>query len=247
MTIEICVGSAAAAIEAARAGADRVELCENLWEGGTTPSAGTIAAACQRAGVPVFVLVRPRGGDFLYNDTEFDVMRHDVQTAKQLGASGIVTGILTADGRVDTARTAELVALAHPLPVTFHRAFDMAADPFAALEDCVRLGIRRILTSGQARTAIEGAELIAELVRRANGRTGILPGAGINEKNAARLVAQTGVTELHFTAHKTVDSGMGFRQTDVYMGGVVRPPEFSLTVTDADKIRRVMETLATKN
>jgi len=239
LTIEVYVNSAASVLEAQKGGADRVELCENLWEGGTTPSAGTIALACQRASLPVFVIVRPRGGDFLYSELEFEIIRHDIQLAKSLGASGIVTGMLTADGRIDQPRMKEVLALAHPLPVTFHRAFDMTADPFEALEDCISLGIQRILTSGQERSAIEGTDLIAALVQRANGRIGILPGGGINERNVQKLIRQTGVTEVHFSAMTTVDSRMEFRQPNVFMGGTVRPPEFSQTITDPAKVQRV--------
>ena len=239
LTIEICVNSAVSAIEAQKGGAQRVELCENLWEGGTTPSAGTIALARKHLTIQLFVIIRPRGGDFLYSDVEFEVMKHDIRTAKELGADGIVTGILTADGKVDKPRMQELKALAAPLPITFHRAFDMAADPFEALEDCIELGMDRILTSGHEKTAIEGMELIAELAKKANGRIRIMPGAGINEKNVRKLVEYTGVQEVHFSAMKTIDSEMDYRQSNVFMGGVMRPPEFLITVTDSAKVQRV--------
>lgn len=239
LTIEICVNSAVSAIEAQKGGAHRVELCENLWEGGTTPSAGTIALARKHLTIQLFVIIRPRGGDFLYSDVEFEIMKHDLLTARQLGADGIVTGILTADGKIDKVRMQELKALAAPLPITFHRAFDMAADPFQALEDCIELGLDRILTSGQEKSAIEGMELIAGLVQKANGRIRIMPGSGINEKNVKKIIAATGVNEVHFSAMKTVDSEMAFRQSNVFMGGVMRPPEFMVTITDSAKVQRV--------
>ncbi|MDJ1469716.1 copper homeostasis protein CutC [Xanthocytophaga flava] len=239
ITVEICVNSAISAIEAQKGGANRVELCENLWEGGTTPSAGTIAIARKNLTIQLFVIIRPRGGDFLYSDDEFEVMKHDILTAKQLGADGIVTGILTADGRVDIPRMKELKELAAPLPITFHRAFDMVADPYQALEDCIALGMDRILTSGLEKSAIEGMELIAELVQKAAGRIRIMPGSGINEKNVHKLVQYTGVKEVHFSAMRTVDSQMEYRQANVFMGGVMRPPEFLITVTDPVKVERV--------
>lgn len=239
ITVEICVNSAISAIEAQKGGANRVELCENLWEGGTTPSAGTIAIARKNLTIQLFVIIRPRGGDFLYSDDEFEVMKHDILTAKQLGADGIVTGILTADGRVDIPRMKELKELADPLPITFHRAFDMVADPYQALEDCIALGMDRILTSGLEKSAIEGMELIAELVQKAAGRIRIMPGSGINEKNVHKLVQYTGVKEVHFSAMRTVDSQMEYRQANVFMGGVMRPPEFLITVTDPAKVERV--------
>lgn len=239
ITVEICVNSAISAIEAQKGGANRVELCENLWEGGTTPSAGTIAIARKNLTIQLFVIIRPRGGDFLYSDDEFEVMKHDILTAKQLGADGLVTGILTADGRVDIPRMKELKELADPLPITFHRAFDMVADPYQALEDCIALGMDRILTSGLEKSAIEGMELIAELVQKAAGRIRIMPGSGINEKNVHKLVQYTGVKEVHFSAMRTVDSQMEYRQANVFMGGVMRPPEFLITVTDPAKVERV--------
>ena len=247
IVIEVCVTSAGAALDAQKSGADRLELCENLPEGGTTPSAGTIAVARKNAGIQLFVLIRPRGGDFLYSDSEFDVMRHDIMTAKTLGADGIVTGILTADGHVDKPRMAGLIALAQPLPVTFHRAFDVAADPFQTLEDCIELKISRILTSGQAKSAVEGADLIAGLVRRAAGRIGILPGCGINANNVRQLVEKTGVDEVHFSAMKTVESAMRFRRTNVPMGGAPQSSEFSVSVADMEKIGNIREIAKARN
>jgi copper homeostasis protein len=195
--IEICIDAVDSAQAAERGGAQRVELCSNLLEGGTTPSAGLIATIRKKASLGLQVMVRPRGGDFCYSDDEFETMRHDVLTAKSLGADGIVLGLLYADGRVDVERTRQLVELSHPLPVTFHRAFDLCPDLPAALEDVIRTGARRILTSGGEPSALAGAQSLARLVQSAAGRITILAGGGINYKNAREVVAKTGVHELH--------------------------------------------------
>jgi copper homeostasis protein len=239
--IEICVNSVESALRAQQGGADRVELCENLFEGGTTPSAGSITVARRHLATGLMVMVRPRGGDFLYSDVEFEVMRHDVRMARELGADGIVLGLLTPDGHVDVPRTAELVGLAGPLPITFHRAFDMAADPFRALEDLAGLGVARILTSGRERSAFEGAALIAQLVRQAAGRIIILPGGGIHERNAAAVLAQTGATEIHLSANARQASGMTYRNTALHLGGALYPPEYEITVTDPGKVSAVRQ------
>ena len=182
---------------AERARAGRVELCAALHDAGTTPSAGTIAAAVAAVAIPVFVLVRPRGGGFVHDDEELDVMRRDVVLAREHGAAGVVVGALRRDGRVDADATARLVEAAGPLPVTFHRAFDLAPDLAEALETLAALGVRRVLTSGGAPTALGGAEALAALVRQAGERVAILAGGGIREPHAADLVRRTGVRELH--------------------------------------------------
>ena len=240
IVIEVCVDSVESAMAAEQGGADRVELCDNLLEGGTTPSAGAIAVARQRLGIKLHVIIRPRGGDFCYSDVEFEVMKRDIELARQLGADGVVIGILTAEGDVDTARTRELIALARPLSVTFHRAFDMARDPFAALEDLVALGVDRILTSGQEPSVIEGLDMIAELARRAGERVIIMPGGG-TERNVAKVVAQAGVREVHVASTIGVASPMRFRNQRVFMGGELRPPEFTRFTTDPEKIRRLRQ------
>jgi len=238
--IEICVNSVESALRAQQGGADRVELCENLFEGGTTPSAGSIAVSRRHLTTAgLMVMIRPRGGDFLYSDVEFEIMRQDVRMAREMGADGIVLGLLTPDGHVDGPRTAELAALAGPLPVTFHRAFDMAADPFRALEDLAGLGIARILTSGRERSAFEGAALIAQLVRQAAGRIVLLPGGGIHERNAAAILAQTGATELHLSANSRRASGMTYRNPALHLGSALYPPEYEITLTDAGKVDAV--------
>ncbi len=234
--VEICVDSVESAVAAEAGGADRVELCDNLMEGGTTPSAGAIETARKLLSIGLHVIIRPRGGDFLYSDTEFEVMKRDVAAAKQFGVDGLVFGILDRDGSVDIVRTAELTALARPMAVTFHRAFDVCRDPFLALHELAGIEIERILTSGQEATAVEGLELIAELVTVAAGRISIMACGNLNERNIARVVAATGVTEVHITGFGEVDSPMRYRNDRVFMGGTLRPPEYLRSVADAKKI-----------
>jgi copper homeostasis protein len=235
LIIEVCVDSVESAMAAERGGADRVELCDNLLEGGTTPSAGAIAIARERLGIKLHVIIRPRGGDFCYSDVEFAVMRHDVALAKQLGADGVVIGILTSNGDIDIERTRELIELARPLSVTFHRAFDMSRDPDRALEELIGLGVDRILTSGQEPSVIEGLDLIAELVRLAGDRVIIMPGGG-TERNIKKVVARSGVREVHVIGTTSVESPMRFRNQRVFMGGELRPPEYTHATTDPEKI-----------
>lgn len=237
LTVEVCVDSAHSALAAEQGGAHRVELCDNLIEGGTTPSAGAIELICARLAIPVNVMIRPRGGDFLYSDLEFAIMQRDVEVAKQFGAAGVVIGLLNADGTVDEARVAELVALARPLSVTFHRAFDMTRDPFAALDSLIALGVDRVLTSGQERSAVEGLDLLAALVERAGNRIIIMAGGGVNARNLARIVAHSGVREVHVAPKMDVPSGMEFRNPNTFMGAAFRPPEYSVRVIDADAVR----------
>jgi copper homeostasis protein len=215
-------------------------LCDNLLEGGTTPSAGTIALARQHIEIDLNVIIRPRGGDFLVSDIEFEVMKYDVQQARQLGANGVVIGLLNAAGSVDAARTAALVELARPLSVTFHRAFDMARNPYEALETLISLGLDRVLTTGQESSALEGLDLITELVRQAANRIIIMPGlsSGVSEQTVRKIVSQSGAKEIHTTASAPLDSGMTYRNLRSFMGGELRPPEFARMVTDA---RRVSE------
>jgi copper homeostasis protein len=241
MKIEICIDSVEGAIAAEDGGADRVELCDNLLEGGTTPSAGMIRTARARAKLGLMVIIRPRGGDFLFTDCEFDVMKEDVRMAKELGADGVVIGCLRPDGTIDRERTAALAAIARPLSVTFHRAFDMAADPIAALEGLISLGMDRVLTSGQEASAVEGIELIAALQKRAAGRIVVMPGGGITPRNVGKIIAATGVTEVHMSARTTLESAMTVRSSRVFMGGAFRPPEFSRKVTDAKLVRAVVD------
>jgi copper homeostasis protein len=246
MHVEICVDSASGAFAAERGGADRVELCDNLLEGGTTPSAGCIKVARRGLKIGLQVIIRPRGGDFLYGADELEVMRQDIRMAKDLGADGVVLGCLTAEGNIDCSRTAELIQLARPLNVTFHRAFDMCRDLKKALEELIALGVDRVLTSGQEATCIEGVELIAALHKQATGRIIIMPGGGLTRRNIQKFVAATGVSEVHLSARHTVESGMSYRNSRVFMGGTLRPPEFSWKTTDEASVREVVEGLQSR-
>jgi copper homeostasis protein len=241
--LEVCVDSVDSAIAAQEGGAARVELCDNLFEGGTTPSAGMIAVARKSLTIGLQVIIRPRGGDFLYSSTEFEVMKRDVLIAKQLGADGVVIGILERDGSVDVPRTRELIDLARPLQVTFHRAFDMTRDPHAALETLVNLGVERVLTSGQQATVPQGIELIAALVRQAGARIIVMPGGGITLENAAKIAAASSAKEIHLGDLLSVPSIMTFRNERVYMGGAYTPSEYTRMMTDAARIRRIVALL----
>jgi len=243
MRVEICVDSPAGAVAAQAGGADRVELCDNLFEGGTTPSAGIIKVARKNLSIGLHVLIRPRGGDFLYSPEEMQVMEEDIRIAKELGADGVVIGCLSPDGGIDRDKTRALIQAARPLSVTFHRAFDMCRDPRGALEDLVELGIDRLLTSGQEATCLEGLELLAELQQLASGRIIIMPGGGITSRNVRKIVTATGVREVHLSARRTVESGMNFRNSRVFMGGALRPPEYSWKTADTGAVRSVVESL----
>lgn len=242
--VEACVDSVESALAAEAGGAGRIELCADLVEGGTTPSAGTIAACRSRLGIPIFVLIRPRGGDFLYSDDEQAVMLKDIVMARQLGADGVVIGALRADGTVDVERVAAMVAAAGTASTTFHRAFDVAADPARALEALVALGNTRVLSSGQEATALEGADTLASLVKQAAGRITIMAGGGVTEDNAARVVAETGVVEVHVRGTSLVESRMEFRNPRVSMGKPFAPDDFRRAVTDKARIRRITERVA---
>lgn len=213
-----------------------MELCAALLEGGLTPSAGAIGLARERLNIGLHVIIRPRGGDFLYSEDEHAVMLRDIDVAKQAGADGVVIGVLDADARIDEARTRELVERARPMSVTFHRAFDMTRDPVAALETLVDIGVDRILTSGQEESAMAGLELLSDLVKRAGDRIIIMPAGNIHESNVEKIARETGADELHVTGFMDVDSGMQFRNPRVFMGGLLRPPEYTRSVTDAAKI-----------
>lgn len=210
MLLEIAVFNIQSAIIAANAGADRIELCENPFDGGTTPSYGTLKTVREKISIPVFPIIRPRGGDFLYTDEEFEVMKKDILLCKELGFEGLVTGMLLSDGGIDIKRTSKLVHLAYPLEVTFHRAFDRAKDPLHSLEDIIQSGCQRILTSGQAPNAFDGKELIKQLVEQSDERIIIMPGSGVRSINIAELAQYTGATELHSSARKNIPSAMQF-------------------------------------
>jgi copper homeostasis protein len=240
ITIEACVDSIESCMAAEAGGAARVELCSSLFEGGLTPSAGCLRIARQYISIGIQVMIRPRGGDFCYSEAEFESMMYDLQLAKELGADGIVFGILLPDGTIDAGRTRQLAEMARPLNVTFHRAFDMTPDPVQALTVLMDLGIDRLLTSGQETTALEGAPLIARLVDIAQDRIRIMPGGGIHERNIARIIRETGVSEIHVSARRRVPSPMTFQNPGVFMGGVLRQPEYERQLTDSDRIARLI-------
>jgi|SRR5450756_2193343 copper homeostasis protein len=240
LIFEVCVDSAEAAIAAQEGGAHRVELCSDLLEGGLTPSHGTLRVARTRLRIGIMAMVRPRGGDFCYSDTEFAVMREDLQAAKDLGANGLVFGLLNPDGTIDRERTAELIALARPLPVTFHRAFDVTPDPFDALDTLIGLGVDRVLTSGQEPGVLEGLDLIVELVKRAAGRLIVMPGGGITERTMGRIAAACGASELHFASLEPQEGRMTYRNPRIFMGGTLRPPEYAQDVTRPESVAAVI-------
>jgi copper homeostasis protein len=217
MPIEICIDSVESAIAAQRGGASRVELCSDLLEGGITPGPGLIASVRRHITIDLYVMVRPRGGDFCYTDLEFESMQEDICHIRQLGADGIVLGILDTQALIDVARTRRLVQLAHPLPVTFHRAIDMTPDLPAAVEDVIATGAVRILTSGGEPDATVGTAEIARMVRRAHNRLAIMVGGGIRPHNIAALAAATGAVEFHSSARTHAPSPMLFRKPNMSM------------------------------
>lgn len=209
MIFEICSYGLAPALAAQTAGADRVELCASPQEGGTTSSQGVIRTAREHLHIDLYPIIRPRGGDFIYSEEEFQAMLRDVEFSRQAGCDGVVIGILKADGSVDKDRCARLVERAYPLGVTFHRAFDVTVDPFAALEEIIGIGCERILTSGQQPTAPEGMALIAELIKRADNRIVIMPGSGVRLSNIKELAEKTGAEEFHSSAPEIIDYRKG--------------------------------------
>jgi copper homeostasis protein len=235
--VEICVEGVDGLIAAQRAGADRAELCASLLEGGITPSFGTIRAALQTATIPFHVIIRPRGGDFLYSETEFRSMVADVEQCRNLGVAGVVVGCLSEDGTIDEPRMRELVEAAGALNVTCHRAFDMTRDAGEALEALIRCGVGRVLTSGQRDTVEEGTELLAELVRRAAGRIVVMGCGGLRPDNVAEVLRRTALPEIHFAALRDVPSGMVYRNPNVGMGGTDVDREYRNTVTAEDLVR----------
>jgi copper homeostasis protein len=241
--LEICVDNVESAIDAQNAGADRIELCNNLTEGGTTPGYGTIYSARDNLNIKLHVIIRPRGGDFLYSDIDFDIMKRDMDTCGECGVDGVVLGILEADGSIDVERTAKLIEFARPMSVTFHRAFDLCNDPFKGLEDVIASGADRLLTSGQKNKAVEGVDLIHQLVKKAAKRIIIIPGSGINESNIVHIARSTGAEEFHLTGRKIVESGMTFQKQNISMGNIPDISEFSRKVSDPELIKRIINNL----
>ena len=243
MIFEVCVDAVEGVQAARKAGAQRVELCSGLVEGGVTPSIGLVRQACQQ-GIAVNVLVRPRSGDFVYSTTELAVMRQDILALKEAGASGVVLGVLQPNGAIDLERMQELVDLARPMSVTFHRAFDLCSDPDEGLEVLVRAGIERLLTSGQQATALQGAACIAGLVQQAGRRIAVMAGGGINAQTLPDLIQATGVNEVHFSARISAASPMTFRRPRVFMGKTYSPDEYNRQTADEAAIRQVIAAAA---
>ncbi len=235
ITVEICVGDLESAVQAAQGGADRVELCADLGVGGTTPSAGAIAEACRRLGIPVHVLIRPRAGDFVPSTIELATMRHDIQTAKRLGAAGVVFGMLCPDWTIDRDRTAELADLSRPLSITFHKAFDQTRNPEQALAVLIDLGIDRVLTSGCRPTAAEGSDTLRSLVEQGRGRITILAGGRLSARNLESVITNTGVREVH----------LGSAVTRMMAGAVEYVPSdgsvLEWNCVDAAKVRAIVD------
>lgn len=244
--IEVCVEGPDGALAAAQGGAQRVELCASLLEGGITPSLGVLHATLEAVQVPVMAMVRPRGGDFLYSGLEFRAMLADVASFRAAKADGVVIGCLTPEGGIDEARTEALVNAAGPLSVTFHRAFDMTRDPEAALESLIRCGVERVLTSGQCASALDGLKLLRRLVQQAGGRIKIMGCGALDAWNIAELV-RAGLPELHFAALHEVESAMVWRNPAIGMGGTALEREYHLTKTDPALVRSVIHAALTAN
>lgn len=244
MTFEVCLQSVDGAIAAEKGGAQRVELCAALVEGGITPSLGTIEACRDAIDIDIMVMIRPRGGDFDYTEWELDIMANDIEHCKRIGVTGVVFGMLEHDGTVARTQVQRMVELAgDDLSVCFHRAFDVCLDPFASLDLLIDLGVTRILTSGQRGTVPEGKDMIKELVHQSAGRIGILPGCGITLENVAGIIAHTGVTEFHATAFGAQESAMAHQNPEVYMG-IPGLPEYVREVTSEAEVRRFMAAVA---
>ena len=240
--LEVCAGSVQSVLAAREGGAARVELCSALEVGGITPSMGLIAEARKIREITLNVLIRPRGGDFLYNESEIRCMEQDIAIARQLGADGVVIGALTAQGNIDMECCRRLINAAGDMSVTYHRAFDMCREPFAALEEIISLGCHRILTSGLAPTAMQGAPLIRQLVEAAAERIIIMPGCGVNVHNAATILDQTGAKEIHASARSLVNSKMEYRHEGVTMGNKEND-EYAHMESDATLIRKIVEAI----
>lgn len=231
--------SVASAINAENGGACRIELCANLMEGGTTPSLGMFQVVKSKVIIPVFVMIRPRGGDFLYTDNEYEVMKTDLKVFKDARADGFVFGFLEMDGAIDYSRCKELHELAAPLPVTFNRAIDMCNNIFSALHTLVELKFERVLTSGGALTALDGAPILEKMVQEARGTIIVVPAGGINEDNLERIL-QLGVKEFHCSARIYQESGMLHQKSGISLGGTLSPPEYGRKVASLMKVKNML-------
>lgn len=241
---EVCANSVESCLAAQNGGANRIELCAGIPEGGTTPSYGDIIVAREvLTKTKLHVIIRPRGGDFLYSPIEQRIMLKDIDNARQLEADGVVFGCLTAEGDVDIPLMKQLMEVAQGMSVTFHRAFDVCRNPQKALEDIINLGCDRILTSGQMPTAEQGIPLLKELQQQAAGRITLLAGCGVNENNIAHIAHETGIHEFHFSARENIKSGMVYHNKAVSMGGTVQIDEYTRSVTTAERVTQTISSL----
>jgi copper homeostasis protein len=243
--IEIAVFNIESAMHAQKGGADRVELCDNPAEGGTTPSFGTMEIVRQALSIDVYAMIRPRGGDFVYSAYEYHAMKRDIEMCKRASLDGVVLGILTSDGKIDKERCRKLIEAARPMKVTCHRAFDFTRDALEALDDCREAGFDRILTSGRMPTAEEGMDVIKELVKRAAGTVSVMAGVGINETNAGLIVSNTGVEEIHFSA-RTFKPSAHTRYNHVISLSDSLPDDTGIWVADEEKVKAISKLLSEK-
>lgn len=246
-SFEICANSVRSCLAAQDGGAHRVELCAAIPEGGTTPSYGEIALARELLHIKLHVIIRPRVGDFMYSSLEIKSMLKDIEMCRKLGVDGVVFGCLTETGDVNMQLMNELIDASKGMSVTFHRAFDMCRNPQEALEQIIQLGCDRILTSGQQNTAEKGISLLKELNAQAAGRIILLAGSGVNAANIAKIAAETGIKEFHFSARANFPSEMNYRNSAVSMGGTVRIDEYELPFTTPEKVREIIQSLETIN
>lgn len=240
MLLEICACNFQSVINAEKAGAHRIELCSELAVGGLTPSYGLLKHTINNSKIPAFVLIRPRSGNFTYSDSEFEIMKQDIQLCKDLGYAGIVSGILNEDNTIDAERTKQLIKISKPLSFTFHRAFDWTPNPFFALEELINLGVDRILTSGQETSAEKGIELLKQLNKKANKKIIILPGGGINAQNA-KLFKENGFKEVHASATTTISI---IEEPKIEMNSIMFFDETIEVVSDLDKIKGILGSIS---
>ncbi len=237
--IEVCANSLESALNAQKGGVHRVELCSNLYEGGTTPSMGEISLARELLQIDLNVLIRPRGGDFLYSENEIEIIKRDILFCKEIGVDGVVIGFLKPDGSINKELTKEITELARPMSVTFHRAFDMCKNPEEALEELIEIGVDRVLTSGGQNKAIDGTDLLNKLVKQAGEQIIIMPGSGIRANNISEIIEKTGAREFHASERKILGSKMTFRKEQIFMGGMEQIPEYEIRVIDEVKIKDI--------
>lgn len=237
--LEICCTSYDSAIIAQQAGANRIELCDNIFEGGTTPSIGIIRQVCSYLGIPCYILFRPRGGNFIYSDKEFEVMKEDIRYCREAGVQGIVSGILSDHCGIDVDRTTELVNLAGDMDFTFHRAFDLVVDPMKSLQEVISTGASRILTSGLKNTVGEGMSMIKQLIKWSNSEINIMAGGGLSSVNISELINETGCMEFHTTAKSWKSTAVNCNS--VSMNSLKDIPEDKIMVTSAEEINKLRE------